>query len=128
MKIQARGKRRVADACSCGRMDAQHAVAPVEGRTFEEKQEAFERVQLAFGAPPPKRAPARLSPDTVLILRSLGCKLPSYPEFDTCDWARFALEYERTKENRNKMLDALPKRKLEWIEPEERKTITETPL
>lgn len=119
MKVVARGKRRVVEGtCSaCGR-PLPHTIAPLPPRTIEEKEEAFDRAQIAFGAPPPRRPAPRMKPETVVSLRTLGCKVLDYPTEGTSEWDDFVRQAEETKLARNQMLDALPKNRIEKFAPD----------
>lgn len=108
-KISAKGKERViTGTCNCGR-PLPHLIQRIPDRTMEEKVEKFNQMQIAFGAPPPRRPPTRLKSATILDLRSLGCKLPDYPKTGTKAWQQLLEEERIAKEQKNQKLDALPK-------------------
>lgn len=83
-------------------------------RTFEEQREAFERAQLAFGAPPPRKPSARLKPKSVRMLRALGSKLLDYPVEGTEEWTRFEEDYKASVAAR---LQSIPKREIPRFAP-----------
>ena len=96
-KIQARGKRRaqMEGMCSqCGR-ELPHTIATIEPRPLDEKQAALEEVMLAFPEAPPKKPVRRMAPERVIELRSVGCRVPEYPETGTPEWMEFVRGFKQ---------------------------------